>query len=500
MTLEPFYLERLRAHQRDPACFLQEVHRRHNSAVDGSDTGTGKTYTNAAVASASKLPTLIVCPKIAQSAWRKAASHFDDSFSIVGYEMLRGGRTDFGHWDNRNPVADTFYRCTECLCTVVPGGFPCHVRRDGIHCVEVKKKPIRYGRFHFHPAIRNIIFDEAHRCNGLDSLNADMLIAARRQAIRTTALSATLASSPIQMRALGYLLGLHNLDTDLCAPGKLVKVIRPNFERWLRKQNCQWLKEFHGWKWMVGKDSQLEAMRQLRAQIFPEHGIRISWKDIPSFPARTIEAELYDLEESGKIDSLYKEMAEAIGALREKKRLDKSAEHPLTILLRARQEIELIKVPVITELAEDYLAKGFSVVLFMNYTQTIDELFKRFPQFRVIDGRSLKKRDKFIEQFQSNDVPGLIVQNEAGKESMSLQDLDGFHPRVGLVSPTFSANTMRQIFGRLHRDFGLSPCFYKVIFAAGTVEVPVHRAIQPKLNNLDALNDGDCEPANLVLH
>jgi hypothetical protein len=58
---------------------------------------------------------------------------------------------------------------------------------------------------------------------------------------------------------------------------------------------------------------------------------------------------------------------------------------------------------------------------------------------------------------------------------------------------------MRQIFGRLPRVVGKSKSFYRVLFAAGTCEVPMHRAVSAKLNNLDALNDADLMPENLRL-
>lgn len=475
-----------------------QVKQRHPASINGSDTGTGKTYLEMAIAAALQEPTLVICPKVARTAWSKAAKHFEDSISIVGYEMLRTGGTDFGRWENNQRVADEEFICTNCLCKVTPGCFPCYTRPDGIHCVERKKKSIRRGKFQFHPAIKHIIFDEAHRCNAIDSLNADMMLAAKDR--RVSILSATAAHSPIQMRAMGYLLGLHNDKADLMTktPLGLDKRVLPSFKLWASRYGAHWEPAFRGYKWLVGKERQLSAMNEIRSVLFPEHGVRIAWKDIPGFPDRTITAELYDLDNPEAIDSQYQKMREAIELLHDKKKADKAPTSPLTMQLRARQEIELLKVPVFEELALDYYAKGMSVVFFVNYRQTIDELFKRFPSARIIDGQT-KNRDEAVEEFQANKIRFLIVNNEAGGLALSLQDLTGFFPRVGLVSPCFSATTMRQVFGRLHRDAGLSPCFYHVIFINGTIEVKVHRAVQPKLNNLDALNDGDMEPENLKL-
>ncbi|MFI3244303.1 MAG: hypothetical protein R3Y56_08630 [Akkermansia sp.] len=57
-----------------------------------------------------------------------------------------------------------------------------------------------------------IIFDEAQNCRGRDSLNSKMLIAARRQHHRILLCSATAASSPLEMRSIGFTLGLHMLS------------------------------------------------------------------------------------------------------------------------------------------------------------------------------------------------------------------------------------------------------------------------------------------------
>lgn len=490
-------MERLRPHQRGPSLALEDIVRQFRSGVDLSKTGTGKTYTAASVASSLGEPTLVVGPKIAQATWEKAAAHFGDSFSYLGYEKLRTGRTPFGHWDNPDPKTTISYRCQCCQCEVdIENPQPCYCHPVGIHCLETVKRRAKYGKFTFHPAVKMVIFDEVHRCNGRDSLNADMLIAAKRQGIRTLGLSATAACSPLNMRALGYLLDLHSLDAD-----RLGTNPKPSFYRWAAKHGCVRDPRFRGWKWLVGQERQKEIMLQIRAQIIPDRGVSVDWSDIPGFPTCQISAELYTLDNPEDIDGCYHEMAAAVEAHNLKSANDRDPEHPLTKILRARQKVELLKVPIFTELAEDYLAQGLSVVIFVNFRQTIDELFKRFPEWRVIDGsrESVKNRNEYVELFQENQIPGLIVNSDAGGVALSLHDLVGNHPRCGLVSPSFSAAAMRQVFGRLHRDGGLSPCFYRVVFADKTVEVPIHRAVAPKLNNLDSLNDGDLTPENLML-
>lgn len=496
----------LRPHQIEPANRLREILAVHGSAVDESGTGTGKTYVAAFVAATSHLPTLVVHPKVARSTWEKAAAHFGGSFSQVGYEMLRTGHTDFGGWSGESGKREVYYRCQCCQRVVDFEKFePCYCHPRGIHCLERKTRQHDYGFFSFHPGVRQLVFDEVHRCGGFNSLNAKMLIAAKRQGIRVLGLSATLACSPLQMQALGYLLDLHNLERDLVIePGKTPlspSKIRPSFYRWSAHYGCRRDPRFRGWKWLVGEQEQREIMLRLREQIIPRRGVRVRCEDIPGFPKCDVQPELYDISEPEEINRLYEVMKESLEQLKQHASNDKDPEHPLTKILRARQKVELLKVPIAEELAQDYLDKGFSVVCFVNFRQTIDELCKRFPAALVVDGspESVKCRDRNVALFQENRCPMLVVNNEAGGVCLSMQDLDGLHPRVGLVMPCFSAVTMRQVFGRLPRDGGKSTAHYRVLLAAKTIEMKVHRALRLKLNNLDALNDADLNPSNLII-
>jgi len=499
-------MDRLRPHQIEIVATVKRILAARGSAVDESGTGTGKTYVAAAVAADSGLPTLVIHPKVAYSTWARAAEHFGDKFSQTNYELLRAGNTPFGKWTGGPPKREFFFKCQCCQRVVnLENPEPCFAHPEGIHCIERKSKPHKYGHFVFAPEVKQVIFDEVHRCGGTDSLNAEMLIAAKRQKLQVLALSATIASSPYQMRALGYLLDLHGLGHDVILPsekGLQLRNIRPNFYRWLSHLGYRKDPVFKGWRWMVGEERQREVMLQLHNLIIPERGVRIRSEDIPGFPACDIQAELYDIDKPEEMNRLYAEVREALELLAARAADDKSPDAPITRILRARQKIELLKVPIAEELGQDYLDKAFSVVFFVNFRQTIDELCKRFPDAPVIDGtpESVRTRDQSVEKFQSNQCSALIVNNEAGGVCLSMQDLDGLHPRVGLVMPNYSAASMRQVFGRLPRDGGKSSVHYRVLFADNTDEMPVHRALRLKLNNLDTLNDADLTPQNLSIH
>jgi Mimiviridae putative ATP-dependent RNA helicase len=495
--------DKLRPHQVEPTKRLLDILSKYQSAVDFSDTGTGKTYVACAVASLLNVPTLVVAPKISRTTWERTAGFFDEQLSIVGYEKLRTGNTPFGWWQNpmpENPDALEFFKCQSCQLKVDMANWqPCYTHPLGIHCLESHRKSWDYGRFNFFSGIQFLIFDEAHRCSGMNSLNADMLIAAKRQGIKTLILTATPACNPLGMRALGYVLDLHNNEHDLIAPLNKVfkhRVLR-NFYSWASQYGCRRDARFRGFKWMVGREKQLAVMDEIRDIVTPARGVRVTTASIPNFPKRTVSVEMYDLDEAGMIERLYAEMADSLSQLAERASAD--MEHPLTTLLRAQQKIELLKVPIAVELARDYLDKGHSIGIFVNYSQTLDALRERLKCDCYIDGRpeGVKIRQRCIDSFQANEDRLILVLSAAGKESLSLHDITGDAPRVGLVFPGFSAVTFRQLLGRFHREGGLSPCFYRILLAAGTVEEQIRKSLGAKLDNLDMLLDSDMLPENM---
>lgn len=476
-------MTKLRPHQIEPVAKLVDIFRRGDNAVDLSDCGTGKTFVAAAVAKELQLPTLAVVPKIAVSQWRAAAAHFDDTLSVIGYEALRTGRSPYGTWENTPPPGfrnERYFKCQCCQREVDFDNFvPCYCHPEGTHCIETKKVAWDYGKFSFHPAVKFIIFDEVHRCSAVDSLNADMLIAARRQGVLVLGLSATVACSPLQMRALGYALRLHTLS---------------NFYVWTRRYGCGKIDGLAGWHWKAGKDRQVEFMAKLNQEIIPARGVRVRVADIPGFPARTIDCRLFDLDDSQKVDTIYNEMKSSLDALAKKTESDVSADHPLTMQTRLLQKIELMMVPLFTELANDYVAKGCSVGLFVNYTQTIVEFQKRFQTKCVIDGSNANTRSAAIARFQSGEDRVALINNEAGGVALSLPDETGEHPRVGLVSLPRSARTFKQLISRFHRESSKTPCTYVVPLIANSKQVSIYKKLQGRLDNLDALNDYDFLP------
>lgn len=459
-----------------------------------SDCGIGKTFVACAVAATLKRPTLVVAPKIVLSDWKLAAAHFGDTLSVINYEKLRTGNTPYGRWSNPKPknyVPELRFSCQTCQqkFSHVHDLPPCPVHSGGVHCLVAKKVPWKSGKFIWNDAIRFLIFDECHRCGGIDSRNADMLIAARRQDIKTLSLSATMACGPLDLRALGYNLDLFRL---------------PDFYTWARRHGCGKIPNLPGFRWLLGEEKQKTVMAQIRDSIIPSRGIAVSKASIPDFPKCEICVDLYDIDKPEKIDEAYKLLAGPLAQLEEEAQTDIAPDSPLTLQIRARQKLELIKLPVMLELGADYLAKGFSVIYFVNFRATLDELCRlgKIEAF-IAGGQSEALRQQHLADFQINKFRELAAIAKAGGVGCGMHDLHGGHPRVGLAFIDFDPVTVEQLFGRLPRNGALTPSLYRVILAAGTVEEEIYRAIRRKLNNLGALKSPltgtDLFPQSLAL-
>ncbi len=509
MSQAPFDPSGLLAHQVSNAIHLCNALVEHGAALDGGDTGTGKTYEIMGVARHRNEAPLVVCPKSVRSSWQRVAAYLGGSVHVVNYEALKG-KNEWGEmtkpegYDDAAKTHADLKRAVEIFRTnmravdvkLTNPELTQEQRRalrddwkvsdfnqllvQEEHARKVFKALKRQRRFVWHQKdIPFIVFDEGQRCKAPDSLNSKIMIAAKRDGIPVIVASATAAQSPLEMKALGYVLGLHN-GTD--------------FWQWCKRNGCK-PSSFGGFKF-VGGDP---AMLRIHHQIYPKLGCRTRREDVPDFPESQIAAELYDLEGSEHIDELYAEMGLALDALKLQSSRDVDLDHPLTQMLRARQQVELIKVPLFYELAEDAVAEGMSVAIFVNFSQTIAELRSRFHDCGVsmIHGNQSEdgtERDAEIEKFQAGVTRILISNLKAGGVGVSLHDLDGKHPRLSLISPTFSALDLVQVLGRVWRQGGKSKSIQRIVLAANTVEQHIQARIAAKLANISLLNDGDLNP------
>ena len=405
--------------------------------LNAGDVGVGKTYIELAAFRELGIEPLVIAPLAVLPSWERAAKHMGVTIRVLNWERARTGLNPVGKWT------------------------------DG----EEKKT------FQWAPDVKGLIFDEVHRAKDHKSQNSRLVAAAKRQGIPASALSATAASNPLHLKSLGYLLGLHQYK---------------GFWKWAESYGCH-ASRFGGYEF----DGNPAHLRALHGQIFEKKGTRVRVADLgAAFPETQITTELVGVADADKLERAYRDVADALEAVRAKRRTD--PEHHLTKLLRARQLSELGKIPAFVELATDGLEQGLSIAVFVNFDESLRKITDALGKSKVgvveIHGQqSPEERQAAIDAFQRDEARVIVCNIRAGGVGVSLHDLTGRHPRLALVSPTWSAIDLRQALGRVHRAGGLSKSRQRILFAAGTVEERVARLVQEKLNNLDLLNDGELD-------
>lgn len=413
-------------------------------AIDGSDLGVGKSYIACGVVRELDMDVLIVCPKAVMESWRRViVNHFRMKGKLIGiinYERLRMGKSD-------SLIAS-------------------YVKNKKTHAKEFRWKI---------PKSTLIVWDESQKLKGASTQNSKVCLGALKDGYKMLFCSATNATNPLELRTVGMALKL--------------------FEN--NKQYYNWLYQHGVSKGRFGFqfNGSPDVLKKLNKDIFVDRGSRLTRDTIPNFPESQIIADCYDMEEDAqnKINGIYNEMEVELSKLSKKIKKDqKDGVNELTTILRMRQKVELVKVPLFVEMIEESLENGMSAVVFVNFTETILALSNRLNTKCIVNGKvSDVDRQKNIDDFQSDKERVILVNIAAGGAGLSLHDINGKYPRIAIISPSYSAVLMRQATGRVWRDSTKSKSIQKIVFVAKTVEEKVCDSVNQKLKNMDLLNDGD---------
>ncbi len=398
--------------------------------LDGSDTGTGKTYAAMALCKQLNIRPFVICPKIAISNWNYVANFFGvQPLDVVNYEMFRGTETKskyVNHSDN-----------SQC-------GFEWNMPKWSV-----------------------IIFDEAHKCKNMKTVNGRLFLSTMATRTKVLIVSATLSDNPANFLTFGYAMGLY-------------KTLRLG-KSWLNNISLHTRASI---KQRPDKNTELNRL------IYPEKGSRICISELGNkFPKNQISCDCYTIspEQKNIVNNAFKKITKQsvnIEAARDE------GKDILSKIVSARQAIEKIKIPIIVELCNEYLENDYNVAIFVNFTETIDRLSQVLGTTCVVNGEvSAEDRERNIQNFQNNSA-NIIICNCAISESISLHDLHG-RPRVSIISPSFSCINLVQTLGRIHRAGAVSPAQQRIIYCADTCEEIICNKLKQKLSFLENLNDND---------
>jgi hypothetical protein len=417
--------------------------------LNGSDLGTGKSYMALASAAALGLKPVVICRIGAMPAWKGVAQFFGIEIETINREILRRGTTKFGEW----------------------------IYGEANHATG---KRVRQYQWQL-PANALLIYDEIHWESGLDSLQSKMLIGAVKQGVKILGLSGTAAHDPRKMRAIGFMLGLHN---------------NANFHQWLARYGASITDWDCGIEpYFLTTSAGRSHLRRLRENHMKDiHSrmagagrfLRIRKNEIPGFPKCTVDPVCYDFE-ALELDQIFSEMNAELERLRRMSGNPRKEQRE--IMMRAMQKAELIMVPGLVDETNEGIEEGHSVAIFIQFTETAKALAQRLKTDCLYTGNeSPLVREQNRLKFQSGEERKIIINVGCGSESIGLQDTTGEFPRLGVCTPTFNPVHLNQLLGRLPRDGAMSPSIYRIMYPAGTILEGAYRSCKAKTERINAFN------------
>lgn len=430
--------------QQTAAAALDTILRGGNIAGNWSETGTGKTLVNLSVARQLRLRPLVVAPLITHSSWRRWAGELGVPLAgIINVEYLRTGKTP---WVTHRGDGKTQFQ------------------------------------WHLDPATHMVLWDEIHKgCTGKDSITSRMAAMLRPQQIKTILASATPFDSPLSARAIGYLFGLHQWDPV-------------SFYSWCRKHHCYHTAYHSRLVFPRGTEQGKEALEAINREM-GNRIVKLRVADLAEYykHQNVIEPCLVDLtkRDLAEANRIYDELSETI-------RREKHT-NPLVAQLRARQRVELLKVPAMAEMAQSWVEEGCSVFIGLGFRDTAGALVDELRGLGVkpgllLGGISDPERDKLVAAFNNDDTPVLVATQKAGGTGVSLhQEREDQRPRRSLIGPTYSADDLLQALGRIYRLGLQGSVVQRIVLAANTIEESVYAKLLLKARDIETLTDSDLE-------
>jgi superfamily II DNA or RNA helicase len=223
--------------------------------------------------------------------------------------------------------------------------------------------------------------------------------------------------------------------------------------------------------------------REDARQGLQDRGVRVRKDSVKNFPETIISADLIDC--GLKVKKVLDDLLARLDRIRSE--TENYAQSAMTAILAARREAEMMKAQSMVEMIEDGIAENQSVAVFVCFRETLDYIRSKFNCGAIYGGQETAEREQVIKDFRDDKSDVIVCAIQAGGVGISLH---GKRDRLALISPSFSAVEVVQALGRVNRAGG-GRSTQRLLYAAGTIEQQICRAVRNKLHNLRALNDKD---------
>lgn len=484
--------------------------------IEPSDTGLGKTSAVCAVAAIKRVGVFVVCPVLVIPTWFDTAERFGVTvLGVANYEIAKLGKYF--------PTKASYLRDKAVPCPWIPCT-KTTIDANGVVTPAVLWTDVPYpAEF---PRDIMLVFDEAHRGKNNRTKTAQLLLSLRGAIVprshthnqHIALVSATITDRDEDFRVTACVLGLAQhekhaykswvLNLAKKYPGETFascvhKVLFPKYGSRMRKDiiaanldpsknTSRFDVHFHIFKWMRACEWETDHHGYAHTDVFSQ--VMMIYDSTSIFRKSTVYAKVYDVspETEADIMAAHDEIGAAIEAL---KRQQAGEICPLTIILRARQRLEMLKLPTMVEQAAEWISNGFAVVLFVNFSHSIKTLCSELDTVlrddSLIDsdingneirpptaisvicgGQSAFERIQSIRQFQCGESIVAVVNGQSGGTGVSLHHIMRCaRPRKSLISPPWSGIMLKQELGRIDRVGALSDSEQVIVYCRGKVSV-----------------------------
>ena len=418
---------------------------KYNRVLLGHSTGVGKTFCALGIARELGKRVAVVCPLAVKPDWYRAAKLMGVGvLEVVGWEFCKTNKSQLGKWKDESKKQFVWTIPDDCI----------------------------------------LVFDECHRARSFGSQNSFLVRDSVEQNIQSIALSATIADDPTRLSALGQYLGLHKGGRD--------------YYRFLSEHGCT--KTQFGMQYRGGE----AILRRIHKKIYPARGNRLRHSDLgDQFPETLIRPRAFNMETTKEIAAEYDDLQIRVEELRMG---ENASANILAAQMKARQRIELLKMPAVVSLVRDLQEEGNSVFVAVNFTESRLFLEKELKtKCSIYGGQSEMERRGNIDSFQNDKSRVIIGMIAACREGLNLHDINGKYPRISLIMPTFSSFDLKQVLGRVHRAGGKSKSCQWIVYASGVMlEENICEKLDAKIKRMDVISDGkkddsiNLDPTNQV--
>ena len=267
----------------------------------------------------------------------------------------------------------------------------------------------------------------------------------------------------------------------------LLKIVRSpltlNWQSYVRRY-CKGYQFNVGGKriWNTSGSSNLDELRERTKNLI----LRRNKSEILDLPEKIITPIFAELK-----NTFYDDELEEFMRISKESKKNESISVTLNRLMKIRQLIAIEKVSLTCELIDKFLEQDKKVIVFTNFTMTLDMIHEKYKKNSVVlDGRmSKERRQESVDKFQTNDKVKVFISNIiAGGVGITLTAAEG----VIMNDLSFVPAHHSQAEDRAYR-YGQknSVLVYYPVFE-NTIEINVYNILQKKKDVIDqVMGDGE---------